>query len=147
MASSPSSLLSPTPKLHLIAPTPPRTPTPLSLNNPTPLSLLSLKNPNPTTANLSATSRRSLAISTISGILLSVAIPATSLAASDEEYVRETEDVINKVRNTINMEKGDPNVADAVAELREASNSWVAKYRREKELLAQGTHSRRDGYG
>ena len=42
------------------------------------------------------------------------------------------------------MQKTDPNVADAVAELREASNSWVAKYRKEKALL--GKASFRDIY-
>ena len=52
-------------------------------------------------------------------------------AASDDEYVSETKDVIGKVRSTINMDRADPGVADAVAELRELSNSWVAKYRRE----------------
>ena len=35
------------------------------------------------------------------------------------------------------MDKNDPNVANAVAELRETSNTWVAKYRREKNLLAR----------
>ncbi|XVE49882.1 hypothetical protein DITRI_Ditri01bG0117800 [Diplodiscus trichospermus] len=73
--------------------------------------------------------------------LLSVR-PAT--AASDEEYVKETAEVINKVRSTIQMDKNDPNVASAVADLRETSNSWVAKYRREKALL--GRASFRDIY-
>jgi photosystem II Psb27 protein len=67
-----------------------------------------------------------------------------ALAASDEEYVKETAEVITKVRSTINMDKNDPNVANAVAELRETSNSWVAKYRREKSLL--GRVSFRDIY-
>lgn len=67
-----------------------------------------------------------------------------ALATSDEEYVKETEVVINKVRCTINMDKNDPNVASAVADLREVSNSWVAKYRREKALL--GRVSFRDIY-
>ncbi|GMY10057.1 photosystem II repair protein PSB27-H1, chloroplastic [Fagus crenata] len=67
-----------------------------------------------------------------------------ALAASDEEYIKESEEVINKVRNTINMDKTDPNVAAAVAELRETSNFWVAKYRREKALL--GRASFRDIY-
>ncbi|KAI4333994.1 hypothetical protein L6164_018737 [Bauhinia variegata] len=72
-------------------------------------------------------------------------IPASpALATSDEEYVKETEDVINKVRTTLGMEKNDPNVASAVSELREVSNSWVAKYRREKALL--GRASFRDIY-
>lgn len=35
------------------------------------------------------------------------------------------------------MDRNDPNVASAVAELRETSNSWVAKYRREKTLLSR----------
>lgn len=52
--------------------------------------------------------------------------------------------MINKVRSTFKLEKTDPNVANAVAELRESSNSWVAKYRREKDLL--GRSSFRDIY-
>lgn len=66
------------------------------------------------------------------------------MAADDDEYVKETQEVISKVRNTINMDKTDPNIATAVAELRETSNSWVAKYRREKSLL--GRISFRDMY-
>ncbi|KAB1210043.1 Photosystem II repair protein PSB27-H1, chloroplastic [Morella rubra] len=46
--------------------------------------------------------------------------PVTSaLAASEEEYAKETEEVINKIRTTIQMDKSDPNVASAVADLRE----------------------------
>ncbi|XP_022748898.1 photosystem II repair protein PSB27-H1, chloroplastic-like [Durio zibethinus] len=67
-----------------------------------------------------------------------------AFAASDEEYVKEAADVINKVRSTVNMDKNNPNVASAVAELREMSNSWVAKYRREKAFL--GRVSFRDIY-
>lgn len=69
---------------------------------------------------------------------------APAHAASDEEYVKDTEVVINKVRTTVNMDRNDPNVAEAVADLRETSNSWVAKYRREKSLL--GRASFRDMY-
>ncbi|WCJ23193.1 photosystem II family protein [Euphorbia peplus] len=76
------------------------------------------------------------------GLLLTAA--PSAFGASDEEYVKETEQVINKVRSTISLDKNDPNVADAVAELRETSNSWVAKYRREKTLL--GRASFRDMY-
>jgi photosystem II Psb27 protein len=57
--------------------------------------------------------------------------------AADEEYVSETKEVIGKVRSTIGLDKSDPSVADAVAELRDLSNSWVAKYRREKSLLGR----------
>ncbi|PSS05739.1 Photosystem II repair protein like [Actinidia chinensis var. chinensis] len=70
--------------------------------------------------------------------------PTPARAETDEEYVKESEEVIGKIRTTINMDKTDPNVATAVAELREASNSWVAKYRREKALL--GRVSFRDIY-
>uniref|UniRef100_A0A1D1XQD8 Thylakoid lumenal protein At1g03610, chloroplastic n=1 Tax=Anthurium amnicola TaxID=1678845 RepID=A0A1D1XQD8_9ARAE len=87
--------------------------------------------------------RREVALSLSLPLLLFPA--ASSWAASeDEEYVRETTEVIGRVRATVNMEKGDPKVAGAVAELREASNTWVAKYRREKALL--GRASFRDMY-
>lgn len=71
-----------------------------------------------------------------------LAVPAAR--ADDEEYVKDTTEVIAKLRTTINMPKGDPGVADAVAELREASNAWVAKFRRERALL--GRASFRDIY-
>lgn len=58
--------------------------------------------------------------------------------------MKDTSAVISKVRTTLSMERTDPNVADAVAELREVSNSWVAKYRKEKALL--GKASFRDIY-
>ncbi|XP_058081871.1 photosystem II repair protein PSB27-H1, chloroplastic [Magnolia sinica] len=92
------------------------------------------------------TGRRELMVGISGGLILpTLLIPVSpSLAASDEEYVKETEEVISKIRSTINMDKTDPKVAMAVAELREASNSWVAKYRREKALL--GRASFRDMY-
>ncbi|KAL8468816.1 hypothetical protein ACS0TY_031860 [Phlomoides rotata] len=80
----------------------------------------------------------------LSAISLFISPVSSAFAASDEEYVKETEAVINKVRNTINMDKNDPNIATAVAELRDTSNFWVAKYRREKSLL--GRTSFRDIY-
>ncbi|XP_065864008.1 photosystem II repair protein PSB27-H1, chloroplastic [Euphorbia lathyris] len=87
----------------------------------------------------------SLATTILAPAATAVLIPATpAFAESDEEYVKETEQVINKIRSTISLDKNDPNVADAVAELRETSNSWVAKYRREKSLL--GRASFRDIY-
>lgn len=52
--------------------------------------------------------------------------------------------MIGKVRSTIDMDRTDPNVATAVGELREASNFWVSKYRKEKSLL--GRISFRDVY-
>ncbi|PRQ53066.1 putative photosystem II Pbs27 [Rosa chinensis] len=79
----------------------------------------------------------SIAAATLSSPAWLFPLTPAALAASDEEYVKETEEVIQKVKSTISMDKNDPNVATAVAELRETSNSWVAKYRREKNLLAR----------
>ncbi|KAK3039543.1 hypothetical protein RJ639_027687 [Escallonia herrerae] len=120
-------------------------------STPKPLTPIRSKLTNPTTAaaatastTLSAGRRNFLSLT--AGILSpAFLLPVTSAwAASDEEYVKETEEVINKVRATITKDKTDPNVADAVAELRDTSNSWVAKYRREKALL--GRSSFRDIY-
>ncbi|KAF9610497.1 hypothetical protein IFM89_022740 [Coptis chinensis] len=98
-----------------------------------------------TNATIPQTSRRhfvALAAGILSPTLL---VPVYSASAtSDEEYIKETEEVIEKIRSTINMAKTDPNVATAVSELRDTSNSWVAKYRREKALL--GRPSFRDMY-
>ncbi|VFQ61798.1 unnamed protein product [Cuscuta campestris] len=98
-----------------------------------------------TRSAVNCTSRREF-ISLSSGILCSHGIlsAAVARAASDEEYVKETTEVIGKVKSTVEKEKGDPDIVDAVADLREASNSWVAKYRREKGLL--GRPSFRDVY-
>ncbi|KAG6419506.1 hypothetical protein SASPL_121728 [Salvia splendens] len=95
-----------------------------------------------TAANHTASTARRNFLS-LSAVALFLA-PTAALAASDEEYVKETEEVISKVKSTITLDKADPNVAAAVAELRETSNSWVAKYRREKALL--GRASFRDMY-
>ncbi|CAN4103343.1 unnamed protein product [Withania somnifera] len=99
----------------------------------------------PSTTTTTTTRRRDF-LSLSAGLLTPLfLLPATSaFAATDEEYVREASQVIQKVRSTLSMEKGDPKIADSVAELREASNYWVAKYRREKALL--GRASFRDIY-
>ncbi|PIN02889.1 hypothetical protein CDL12_24590 [Handroanthus impetiginosus] len=97
----------------------------------------------PTPTNTTTATRRRVFLSLSAGALL--LSPVTQAwASSDEEYVKETTEVINKVRNTITLDKNDPNIAVAVAELRETSNTWVAKYRREKALL--GRASFRDMY-
>ncbi|CAL9071533.1 unnamed protein product [Musa textilis] len=129
----------------LTAPTSKPTP-PLASLASRPVASSSLSPPAATSGGSRAvTGRRelALALSTSATLLLLPAAPP-ALATSDEEYVRETAEVINKVRTTIGMDKKDPNVAVAVAELREASNTWVAKYRREKALL--GRVSFRDMY-
>ncbi|XP_047090491.1 photosystem II repair protein PSB27-H1, chloroplastic [Lolium rigidum] len=100
-----------------------------------------------TAASATASSRRDVLAGTGLGAALLLALSpcvGAARAAADEEYVSETKEVIGKVRSTISMEKTDPKVADAVTELREMSNSWVAKYRREKGLL--GRQSFRDMY-
>ncbi|KAJ0236198.1 Photosystem II repair protein PSB27-H1 [Hirschfeldia incana] len=93
--------------------------------------------------------REFLSLTASSTLLLTQSVipflaPSPAYAAEDEEYVKDTSAVISKVRTTLSMERTDPNVADTVAELREASNSWVAKYRKEKALL--GKSSFRDMY-
>ncbi|XP_019158755.1 PREDICTED: photosystem II repair protein PSB27-H1, chloroplastic [Ipomoea nil] len=98
-----------------------------------------------TTSTATLSTRReflSLAAGVLSPGILIAAAPAR--AASDDEYVKDTTEVIGKVRFTMAKNKGDPDIADAVADLRQASNSWVAKYRREKALL--GRVSFRDMY-
>ncbi|PAN49811.1 hypothetical protein PAHAL_9G476900 [Panicum hallii] len=86
---------------------------------------------------VSAGRRDVLAGTGLAALLLALGPACGAARAADEEYVSETKEVIGKVRSTISMDKSDPNVADAVAELRELSNSWVAKYRREKSLLGR----------
>ncbi|XP_009619307.1 photosystem II repair protein PSB27-H1, chloroplastic-like [Nicotiana tabacum] len=124
-----------------------------STSTPKPLTPIRSKLSSTTTAANAATvsasvpsTRRREFLSLAAGILApALLLPSTSaFAASDEEYVREASEVIKKVRSTLSMEKGDPNIADSVTELREASNYWVAKYRREKALL--GRASFRDIY-
>ncbi|KAK2424541.1 photosystem II repair protein PSB27-H1, chloroplastic [Trifolium repens] len=96
----------------------------------------------PTTTSTTVHSRRRQILSTTATIItttfLAHVTPA-AFAATDEEYIKETEEVINKVRTTITLDKNDPNVANAVSDLRDSSNSWVAKYRREKALLARAS--------
>nr|XP_043640290.1 photosystem II repair protein PSB27-H1, chloroplastic [Erigeron canadensis] len=101
-------------------------------------------------SNATTTHRRNFLSSSTAAIIALISSPvvllpaSAALAATDEEYAQETKEVIKKVRDTINMDKTDPNIATAVAELRETSNTWVAKYRREKALL--GRLSFRDMY-
>ncbi|BAT92267.1 hypothetical protein LR48_Vigan05g150800 [Vigna angularis] len=122
--------------------TPTSTPKSLTPVKPKPTTVVSATI-TPTTATATHPRRREF-LSLTASLVSSVVPLAPAVAASDEEYVKETEDVINKVRTTISLDKNDPNVATAVADLRESSNSWVAKYRREKALL--GRASFRDMY-
>ncbi|KZV41918.1 Photosystem II 11 kDa protein precursor [Dorcoceras hygrometricum] len=99
--------------------------------------------PNPTTTTTTAiawppTRRRDLIISLSTGFLLLSPV-RHALAASDEEYAKETAEAIEKIRSTLTLDKNDPNIAAAVAELRDISNGWVAKYRKEKTLLSRSS--------
>jgi photosystem II Psb27 protein len=64
-----------------------------------------------------------------------------ALADADEDYKRETGDVIEQVRTTLALEKTDPNKAAAVAKLRQAGNEWVAKYRKSKKVAGKPSFS------
>ncbi|KAK3184202.1 hypothetical protein Dsin_031488 [Dipteronia sinensis] len=129
--------------------TPTSKPTPLPSIKPKPAAVAS-STPPPPSPPQQPLRRRFLTLSAtciLSPLFLSplgLQTPAAFAADDDQEYVKDTEVVISKVRTTINLDKTDPNVASAVAELRDASNSWVAKYRREKALL--GRASFRDMY-
>lgn len=129
---SPTSLLTPTSQPKSLSPIKPKSP--ITINVPSTITCSNSINPH-------KTHRREflpLVVATISTLSTGGVFPITPSAfAENEEYVRETEEVINKIRDTINMDKSDPNVATAVAGLREASNSWVAKYRKEKALLSR----------
>ncbi|KAK9755676.1 hypothetical protein RND81_01G042700 [Saponaria officinalis] len=134
-----STLITPTSKLKLHSPTPPK-PKLVTASSTT-----STTTASPTSSTTTILTRRHITITALTAFVLSPALLTTPTAyASDEDYVKETEEVISKVRTTISLDRNDPNVAEAVAGLREASNSWVAKYRREKSLL--GRVSFRDMY-
>jgi photosystem II Psb27 protein len=45
------------------------------------------------------------------------------------------------VRATLTLDKSDPGRGDAVKALRDSSNQWVAKYRREKRFAGKPSYS------
>ncbi|XP_047337215.1 photosystem II repair protein PSB27-H1, chloroplastic-like [Impatiens glandulifera] len=128
----------------LISPPATKTLTPIKISKPI-LPIASTQNHNPISTPQKPFNRRDFLSFTLIAAAGVISLPAApARAASDEDYVKETKEVIEKVRSTISMEKTDPNVASAVLGLREASNFWVAKYRKEKSLL--GKPSFRDMY-
>ncbi|XP_073128132.1 photosystem II repair protein PSB27-H1, chloroplastic [Henckelia pumila] len=88
-------------------------------------------------SSLPTTRRRNL-LSLSAGLLLLSPVKH-ALAATDEEYAKETAEAIVKIRSTLTLDKNDPNMAAAVSELRDISNGWVAKYRKEKTLLSRAS--------
>ncbi|CAN1182424.1 Photosystem II repair protein PSB27-H1, chloroplastic [Linum perenne] len=129
------------------------TPTPLSPSKPklqpsspvvaVAVASLQQHHPPPSQQQQPSTRRRNVLLSSAAAVVSAASswltISPAAFAASDEEYVKETTEVINKVRSTITLDRNAPNVEEAVAELRETSNSWVAKYRKEKALLARAS--------
>ncbi|CAO2840765.1 unnamed protein product [Amaranthus hypochondriacus] len=131
-----STLITPTSKLKPLSSTPIKSKLATTTTSAT-------AQPSPTSAAAILT-RRQLTITALTATIVSPLIAPTANAESNDEYVKETQEVISKVRTTLTKNKTDPDVADAVADLRATSNSWVAKYRREKSLL--GKPSFRDMY-
>lgn len=87
----------------------------------------------------SALSRREV---TVAAMLVSTfGAVGGALADADEDYKRETGDVIEQVRTTLALEKTDPSKAAAVAKLRQAGNEWVAKYRKSKKVAGKPSFS------
>ncbi|KAH9290648.1 hypothetical protein KI387_034765, partial [Taxus chinensis] len=85
--------------------------------------------------------RRELVVGGMIVALVTVAEKGASAEEYLEEYDKDTRQVIAQVRGTIEMEKEDPNRSNAVAALRQASNEWVAKYRRDKQLAGKPSFS------
>eukprot|EP00246_Nothoceros_aenigmaticus_P003595 TRINITY_DN14777_c0_g1_i1.p1 TRINITY_DN14777_c0_g1~~TRINITY_DN14777_c0_g1_i1.p1 ORF type:complete len:195 (+),score=40.32 TRINITY_DN14777_c0_g1_i1:90-674(+) len=79
---------------------------------------------------------------TLSGIAAFLALASPVLAEEmDDEYKRDTQAVIDQVKGTLSLDKNDPTKADAVQSLKKASNAWVAKYRREKQVAGKPSFS------
>lgn len=86
--------------------------------------------------------RREALLSGLTALVSGLSINAgPALADFNEDYKNETEAVIERVKSTLALEKSDPSKADAVANLRQTSNDWVAKYRREKGVAGRPSFS------
>lgn len=84
-------------------------------------------------------SRRQLSVVTL--LVTTFGTVAGARADAEEDYKRETSDVIEQVRTTLALEKSDPSKAAAVAKLRQAGNDWVAKYRKAKKVAGKPSFS------
>lgn len=86
-------------------------------------------------------SRRDVAVL---GLVASIGALSGGVALADdadEDYKRETLDVIEQVKTTLALEKTDPAKVPAVAKLRQAGNEWVAKYRKSKKVAGRPSFS------
>lgn len=93
----------------------------------------------PAAAATPVMSRRQLSVATL--LVSTFGAVAGARADAEEDYKRETSDVIEQVRTTLALEKTDPNKAAAVAKLRQAGNEWVAKYRKAKKVAGKPSFS------
>ncbi|MCO5572591.1 hypothetical protein L7F22_026347 [Adiantum nelumboides] len=86
--------------------------------------------------------RRSIAsLSGVAGMLFLLSATPQARADIEDDYKVETQKVIGQVRSTLGLDKADPTRGDAVKSLRQTSNEWVAKYRREKRFAGKPSYS------
>eukprot|EP00897_Mesotaenium_endlicherianum_P005035 jgi/Mesen1/455/ME000101S10685 len=95
----------------------------------------------PNSEDVPAVGRREIALSGLGAALFAVVAPEAARADFIEDYKNETTTVIEQVRNTISLDKNDPSKGQAVDSLRSMSNTWVAKYRREKAVAGKPSFS------
>ncbi|GJP37565.1 hypothetical protein CLOM_g12288 [Closterium sp. NIES-68] len=88
-----------------------------------------------------AVSRRTLSLAGVASLAAVLSAPGFAFAGFEEDYVQATTNVIERVRNTLGLARDDPARSDAVNELRELSNTWVARYRREKSVAGRPSYS------
>ena len=86
-------------------------------------------------------SRRTASQAALIATLAALATPLPARADFIEDYREETKIVIERVKSTLGLERGDPAASDAVDALRVLSNDWVAKYRREKAVAGKPSFS------
>eukprot|EP00249_Psilotum_nudum_P009843 c22185_g1_i1 orf=25-585(-) len=113
----------------------------LHSKSPRPIIVSSLIQPSYCDSTVSATSsRRQVAIG-ITGLVLLSQPPLSARADIEEDYTAETMRVISQIRSTLVLDKNDPAKGEAVKALRQSSNEWVAKYRREKRFAGKPSYS------
>ncbi|KAL3693764.1 hypothetical protein R1sor_007415 [Riccia sorocarpa] len=86
-------------------------------------------------------SRREAVLSGVTALIGGMSVVPAAFAGFEEDYKKETQAVIDQVKGTLTLEKTDPKKTDAVAALRQSSNDWVAKYRREKAVAGRPSFS------
>lgn len=85
--------------------------------------------------------RREVGLVGLAATAATLLVPGIARADVIEVYTSDTSNVIGKVKATLNLPRDDPTRSEAVTELRELSNFWVAKYRREKAVAGKPSFS------